>query len=113
MDNIGDPELVTKLNDLTTRLTQGIKLMGQYGREYAQAEHDYKVQLAEEAIRLRNTDMPVTQINLVIYGSGKVPKMRFNRDTAQVMYETAKENINVLKLQMRLLESQIDREWRG
>lgn len=112
-NNIGDPELVNRLNDLTAKLTQGIKLMGRYGREYAQAEHDYKMELAKEAIRLRNTDMPVTQINLVIYGSGKVPNMRFKRDTAQVMYETSKENINALKLQIRLLEAQIDREWRG
>ena len=112
-NNIGDPELINRLNDLTYKLTQGIKLMGKYGREYAQAEHDYKMELAKEAVRLRNTDMPVTQIQLVIYGSGNVPKMRFERDKAQVMYETSKENINVLKLQMRLLESQIDREWKG
>ena len=112
-ENIGDPELINRLNDLTIKLTQGIKLMGKYGREFAQAEHDYKMELAKEAVRLRNTEMPVTQINLVIYGSGEVPNKRFKRDTAQVMYETSKENINVLKLQMRLLESQIDREWRG
>lgn len=113
MDNIGDPELLNRLNDLTLKLTKGIKLMGRYGREYAQAEHDYKMELAKEAVRLRSTDMPVTQINLVIYGSGDVPNKRFKRDTAQVMYETSKENINVLKLQMRLLESQIDREWKS
>lgn len=113
MDNIGDPELLNRLNDLTLKLTQGIKLMGRYGREYARAEHDYKMELAKEAVRLRSTDMPVTQINLVIYGSGDVPNKRFKRDTAQVMYETSKENINVLKLQMRLLESQIDREWKS
>lgn len=112
-NNNGDPELVNRLNDLTYKLTQGIKLMGRYGREFAQAEHDYKIELAKEAMRLRSTDMPVTQINLVIYGSNNVPKLRFKRDEAQVMYETSKENINVLKLQMRLLESQIDREWRG
>ena len=112
-ENIGDPELINRLNDLTIKLTQGIKLMGKYGREFAQAEHDYKMELAKEAVRLRNTEMPVTQINLVIYGSGEVPNKRFKRDTAQVMYETSKENINVLKLQMRLLESQIDREWKG
>ena len=112
-NNFGDPELVNRLNDLTAKLTQGIKLMGRYGREYAQTEHDYKIELAKEAIRLRNTDMPVTQISLVIYGSDNVPNMRFKRDTAQVMYETSKENINALKLQIRLLEAQIDREWRG
>lgn len=113
MDNLGDPEMITKLNDLASRLSEGIRLMGRYGREYAQAERDYKTELAKESVRLREKDMPVTLIQLSIYGTGEVPKMRFRRDTAQVLYETSKENINVLKLQARLLEAQIDREWKG
>ena len=113
MNNIGDPELITQLNDLNTQLSQGIRLMGRYGREYAQAEHDYKIELAKEAIRLREKDIPVTMIQLRIYGTGDVPEKRFRRDTAQVMYNTAQENINAIKLKMRLLEAQIDREYRG
>lgn len=112
-ENIGDPELITQLNDLNGQLSQGIRLMGRYGREYAQAEHDYKIELAKEAIRLREKDIPVTMIQLRIYGTGDVPKKRFERDKAEVMYDTAKENINAIKLKMRLLEAQIDREYRG
>ena len=112
-ENIGDPELITQLNDLNGQLSQGIRLMGRYGREYAQAEHDYKIELAKEAIRLREKDIPVTMIQLRIYGTGDVPEKRFRRDTAQVMYNTAQENINAIKLKMRLLEAQIDREYRG
>ena len=112
-ENIGDPELITQLNDLNIQLSQGIRLMGRYGREYAQAEHDYKIELAKEAIRLREKDIPVTMIQLRIYGTGDVPKKRFERDKAEVMYDTAKENINAIKLKMRLLEAQIDREYRG
>ena len=113
MSNIGDPELITQLNDLNAQLSQGIRLMGRYGREYAQAEHDYKIELAKEAVRLREKDIPVTMIQLRIYGTGDVPKKRFERDKAEVMYDTAKENINAIKLKMRLLEAQIDREYRG
>lgn len=112
-ENIGDPELITQLNDLNAQLSQGIRLMGRYGREYAQAEHDYKIELAKEAIRLREKDIPVTMVQLRIYGTGDVPDKRFKRDTAQVMYNTAQENINAIKLKMRLLEAQIDREYRG
>ena len=113
MNNIGDPELITQLNDLNAQLSQGIKLMGRYGREYASAERDYKIELAKEAIRLREKDIPVTMVQLRIYGTGDVPKKRFDRDTAEVMYNTAKENINAIKLKMRLLEAQIDREWKS
>ena len=77
------------------------------------AESDYKIELAKEAVRLREKDIPVTMIQLRIYGTGDVPKKRFERDKAEVMYDTAKENINAIKLKMRLLEAQIDREYRG
>lgn len=38
-------------------------------------------------------------------------KQAFKRDTAEVMYDTAKEHVNALKLQIRVLDAQIAREW--
>jgi hypothetical protein len=55
--------------------------------------------------------MPVTLINQIIYGVPEVAKKRFERDIAETMYNTAQEKINTLKLQIRILESQIQREW--
>lgn len=109
--NLGDPELINQLNDLSLKLTQGIKLMGRYGREYAEAERAYKVELSKQALVLRERGMPVTLIDKVIYG--KVADKRFERDTAEVMYKTAQEHINAIKLQIRILDNQIDREYRG
>lgn len=109
--NLGDPMLINELNAMSDKLTQGIKLMGKYGREYANAERKYKVELAKTALRLREQGMPVTLIDKVIYG--KVANERFDRDTAEVMYKTAQEHINAIKLQIRILDNQIDREYRG
>lgn len=72
-------------------------------------EQKYKIALSEEALRLKNQGMAVTLIDKVIYG--RVAEQRFKRDTAEVMYKTAQENINSIKLQMRILDSQINREW--
>ena len=111
--NIGDPELLNRLNDLQRSMTNGVKLMGRYGREYARAERDYKVELSQEALRLKDGGMKVTLIAAVIHGRPAVAEKRFKRDLAEALYKTAQENINVLKLQARLLEEQIDREYRG
>jgi hypothetical protein len=35
----------------------------------------------------------------------------FERDTARVMYEANQEHINVVKLELRVVENQIAREW--
>lgn len=101
--------LINEMNDLQRRLNEGIKLMGKYGREYAQAECDYKIALSQEALKLRAEDMPVTLIDKVVYG--KVADQRFKRDTAEVLWKTAQENVNSLKLRMRILDNQIAREW--
>lgn len=113
MSNIGDPDMLNKLNDLTLKVSEGIKLMGGYGKDLAKAEREYKVALAKEVVKMRDNDVPVTLIQLRVHGTGEVANLRFKRDFAKAMYETSKENINVLKLQIRLLESQIDREWKG
>ncbi len=111
MDNLGDPSMLNKLNDLTLKVSEGISLMGRYGRDLATAEKDYKIALAKEVVKMRDEDVPVTLIQLRVHGTGEVANLRFKRDFAKAMYETSKENINVLKLQIRLLEAQIDREW--
>lgn len=55
--------------------------------------------------------MPVTLINQIIYGIPEVANKRFKRDVSETMYNVALENINSLKLQMRILENQLSREW--
>lgn len=104
-------DLINEKNELTIKLSKSIKLMAKYGSEYAKAEGDYKVALAQTALKLKDSGMAVTMLNLVIYGTKPVPELRFKRDTAEVMYKTAQENIQSIKLQLRLIEAQIEREW--
>lgn len=105
-------DMINELNDLCTKLTVSGKQMMKYGNALAEAERDYKICLREEALKLRTTkDMPVTLINQVVYGVPEVAEKRFKRDVAETMYKTAQESINTLKLKIRILDSQIQREW--
>lgn len=104
-------EELNNLNDLCLKLTQAIKLMARYGKELAEAEKNYKIALRQEALKLRSGDMAVTLIDKVVYGTPEVADKRFKRDTAEAMYKTAQENINVLKVQIRVLENQIKLDW--
>ena len=105
-------ELENQVNDLCNKLTQSIKILAKYGKELAEAERDYKITLRQEALKLRTEkDMPVTLIQQVVYGIPEVAEKRFRRDVAEAMRNTAQENINVQKLQIKILEEQIKREW--
>ena len=105
-------ELYEQIETLMNELTQSIRLLRKNGNELAQAERDYKVSLRQEALRLRTVnDMPVTLINQVVYGVPEVAEARFKRDVAEATYKANQEHINVTKLKLRILESQLSREW--
>lgn len=104
-------DLMNELNDLSLKLSLSGKQLERYGRELAEAERDYKITLRQEALKLRAEGMAVTLIDKIVYGDEDVADKRFKRDIAETMYKTAQESINTLKLKMRILDAQIQREW--
>ena len=104
-------DLAIEINEKTKELSYAIKMMERYAREIAQNEKDYKIALRQEALKLRSSNMAVTLIDKVVYGVPEVADKRFKRDVAVAMYETAKENINVLKTNIRILETQYKIEY--
>ena len=105
-------DLVNELFSLTEELNASIKRLAENGRKLAEAERDYKLTLREEALKLRETKgMAVTLISQIIYGVPKVAELRFKRDIAEATYNANQEHINCTKLKMKILESQISREW--
>ena len=105
-------DLIRELNDLCSKLTVTGNQMKKYGIELAEAEREYKICLREHALKLRTEkDMPVTLIQQVVYGIPEVAEKRFRRDVADTRVKTVQEAINVLKLKIRIIDSQISREW--
>ena len=92
-------------------LTASIRKLRDNGVKLAEAERDYKMTLRKEALKLRAGDTPVTLINSIIYGVPEVADKRFNRDVAEANYKANQEHINIVKLQLRILENQLNREY--
>lgn len=104
-------DLITQVNRLNSELTQSIKLLRKNGDAYAQAERDYQVAKAQTVLKMKDAGASVTEISLSIKGQPEVAEKLFKRDVAKVMYEANQEHINTVKLQLRLLDNQIAREW--
>ena len=105
-------DLYNDIQALIERLNTSVHKLAQYGNELAEAERDYKITLRQEALKLRQEkNMAVTLINQIIYGIPEVADKRFKRDVAESMRDVALENILSLKLQIRVLESQLKIEW--
>ena len=104
-------ELYAELQAKTRQLEASIKQLRQNGTAYAQAEMEYKMLLRQECLRLRDEGMAIGMIDKTAYGIPSVAQARFKRDVAETVYKANQEAINSIKLQLRLIESQIQREW--
>lgn len=102
-------DLMKQINALNAELSQSIKLLRQTGNEYAKAERNYQIAKAQMVLQMKESGSTITEIQLSV--KGRIPEELFKRDVARVMYEANQEHINTVKLQLRLLDNQIEREW--
>ncbi|MBQ6483089.1 MAG: hypothetical protein IJI45_18440 [Anaerolineaceae bacterium] len=104
-------DLYTELQAKTRQLETSIKMLRKSGTDYAEAERDYKIMLRQECLKLRDEGMAIGMIDKTCYGIPAVAEKRFKRDVAEAVYKANLEAINSIKLQMRLIEGQLNREW--
>lgn len=106
-------ELMMELGEKVKTLDQALLQIKKRGKDYAQAEHDYRVELSKKMLEEREKGTPASILGDVCRGSGEIARLRLKRDVGEAMYKAAVEACNVYKLQLRILESQIEREYRG
>ena len=104
-------DLWQELRSKTAQLETSIKSLRKTGTDYAQAEKDYKVLLRQECLKLRDQGVAIGLIDKTCYGIPSVAEARFKRDVAEAVYKANQEAINSIKLQLRLIDAQINRDW--
>lgn len=104
-------DLLEQLKQKIAELEASIKSLRNTGTEYAKKERDYKILLRQECLKLRDEGMAIGMIDKTCYGIPSVAEARFQRDIAEAVYKANQEAINSTKLQIRIIESQISREW--
>lgn len=104
-------DLYEELSCKVRYLDAAVRELKGRGKAYAEAERDYKMALSVKVLTERDRGVPVTIISDICRGDRDIAKLRFERDVARVVYDSALEAINSYKLQIRILENQIQREW--
>lgn len=104
-------DLYLELQDKLKDLEVSIKELRKSGTKLAQAEKEYKVLLRQECLKLRDDGMAIGMIDKTCYGIPSVANARFDRDVADTIYKANLEAINGLKLQIRIIQNQIDKEF--
>lgn len=104
-------DLINEISAKTALLDKAVTQLGIRGRTFAQAERDYRVALSKRILEHRADGMPVTIISDVCRGEPEIARLRLERDIAETVYKSALEAIQSYKLQIRILDAQVEREW--
>ena len=106
-------DLLNELWKINKLLTQALEQYKQRGREYAQAYRNYRVLLAQELLRLKNDGMPVTIAYDIARGTEEVAKAKEQEIIKESLYNSCQEAINTYKLQIKILQEQINKEYQN
>lgn len=106
-------DLILQVQQKISELNSSISRLKTSGTNFAEAEREYRIILRTKMLELKEEKMPVGMMDKVVYGIPEVAEARFKRDIAQVVYDTNKDHINSVKLQLKILNDQIAREWSG
>ena len=103
--------MINEIQEKIKQLEVCIRKLRTSGTEYAEAEKAYKIVLRQECLKLRDSGMAIGMIDKTCYGIQSVADARFKRDVAECVYKANMEAILAIKLQIRILDSQVSREW--
>jgi hypothetical protein len=93
------------------KLDVALKQLNKRGKDFAEAQRDYYIARASAIMNLRAEGKPVTLVLPLVKGIREVADLEMKRIIAETMYKSTLEAINVLKLKIRIMENQYDKEW--
>lgn len=103
-------DLYTTLNSLLEQLQTSVKSLRTTATEYAEAYKNYRVLLAKELVRLKDSGMAITLASEVARGNEEIANAKMVEIKKEAIYKANMESINAIKLQIKIVENQITRE---
>jgi hypothetical protein len=106
-------DLQIELKKYRDKLDKAITELKNRGQKKAQAEHDYRIALAKEILLQRSDGVPVTVISDICRGKEEIAKLKLERDVLETLYESCMQAIYATKINIDLIQKQIDAERKG
>lgn len=104
-------DLINQLESLIDQLNKSVKSLRYTGADYAEADRAYKVKLSETLLRLEAEGRPVSNLQYIARGIQDVADAKYQQIATEAIYKANLEAIQALKLQIKVLDAQIGREW--
>ena len=104
-------ELYLEAEKLNKQLDQALSTLRENGIKYCEAQRDYQLAKSKEILRLKTEGYPVTLIPSIVKGLEEIAELDFKRNCADVVYKANMEALLIKKLQLRVKEGEISREY--
>lgn len=104
-------DLYNELMSLSRELDSAIHTLSKTGSEYASAYSNYRMELAKELVKLKDEGFAITLAGDIARGKPNIARLKFQEISKEAIYKANLENINALKLRIKILDNQIQREW--
>lgn len=103
--------MINNLEEKRKQLQNTIRSLSRTGSEYAEAYANYRMELAKELLRLRDDGVPVTLASDLARGKPEIAELKKIEISKEAIYKANQESINAIKLELKLMESELQREW--
>ena len=104
-------ELWEEIIVIERQLNEALSTFRHNGMKYCEAERQYQMAKSKEILRLKSEGYPITLIPQIVKGIEHIAELDFNRNAAEIVYKANQEAINIKKLQLRVKESEVEREY--
>jgi len=104
-------DLMQELRRINELLTKALEQYKNRGLEYAKCYANYRKLVAQELLKLKAEGMPVTIAYDIARGKEEVANAKEQEIIAETLYKSCQEAINTYKLQIKILQEQINKEW--
>lgn len=104
-------DITNEISQKIALLDNSIKMLRKTGSDYAKAYTDYRVALAKELLILKNEGYAITLAGDIARGKPEIAHLKFEEISKEAIYKANIESINVLKLEIKILQEQYNKEY--
>lgn len=104
-------ELWEEIIEIERQLNEALSTLRENGIKYCEAERQYQMAKSKAIMKLKSDGYPITLIPQVVKGIEEIADLDLERNKCEVVYKANQEAINVKKLELRVKEGEIERDY--
>ena len=104
-------DLLNQITSLTEQLSASVRALRKTGQDFAEAQMNYRIALAQKITELEATGRPVTNLLYIAKGDKNVARAKYEEICKEAIYKANLESINAIKVNIRILDNQYQKEW--